>query len=325
VGTNAAALAELVPFPDYNGVKFGEFIGTSNYHSMQVTLNRQLGKNLQYFLTYTFSKALGTAAVNQSDGDQSVDPVNTKNSYGLLSYDRTHIFNLSYNYNLPKFARGSMDNWFFRGLLNGWQMSGITTFQSGRPIRLKLTGAVTGNSVLFSYFGNTVTAGGNTGQASGVAPLFLRSPFVGNSDLNGSYLDLSAIQIPAFGTNGPYQSPFYIRAPTTNNFDVTFFKNFNITETKKFQFRAGFFNIFNEAFANTDLGDINLTLDTTCNVTAPQGIPNGTGLTTNGICDPRGGFSFTSTGTSTDTVHNFGKIVNKHGHRRIEMAFKFYF
>jgi hypothetical protein len=325
VGTNAAALAELVPFPDYNGVKFGEFIGTSNYHSMQVTLNRQLGKNLQYFLTYTFSKALGTAAVNESDGDQSVDPVNTKNSYGLLSYDRTHIFNLSYNYNLPKFARGSMDNWFFRGLLNGWQMSGITTFQSGRPIRLKLTGAVTGNSVLFSYFGNTVTAGGNTGQASGVAPLFLRSPFVGNSDLNGSYLDLSAIQIPAFGTNGPYQSPFYIRAPTTNNFDVTFFKNFNITETKKFQFRAGFFNIFNEAFANTDLGDINLTLDTTCNVTAPQGIPNGTGLTTNGICDPRGGFSFTSTGTSTDTVHNFGKIVNKHGHRRIEMAFKFYF
>ena len=326
VGANAAALAQLVPFPDYNGVKFGEYIGTSNYHSMQVTLNRQLGKSLQYFMTYTFSKALGTAAVNESDGDQSVDPVNIHNSYGVLSYDRTHIFNLSYNYNLPKLARGSFDNKLTRGLLNGWQMSGITTFQSGKPIRLKFSGAITGNSVLFSYFGNTVTAGGNTGQASGVAPLIMKNPQLGNTNLNGQYLDLSAIKIPAFGTNGGYQDPFYVRSPTTNNFDVTFFKNFNITETKKFQFRAGFFNIFNEAFPNPDQADINLTLDTTCNTTAPAGIPNGTGgVTANAICDPRGGFSYTSTGTSTDTVHKFGQIVNKHGHRRIELAFKFYF
>ena len=326
VGANAAALALLVPFPDYNGVKFGEYIGVSNYHSMQATLNRQLGKSLQYFVTYTFSKALGTAAVNESDGDASVDPTNLHNSYGLLSYDRTHIFNVSYNYDLPKLARGSIDNKFTRGLLNGWQMSGITTFQSGRPIRLRFSGAITGNSVLFSYFGNTVTAGGNTGQASGVAPIFARNPTLGSTNLNGTYLDLSAIKIPAFGTNGGGQNPFYVRAPTTNNFDVTLFKNFKVTETKKLQFRAGFFNVFNEAFPNPDQGDINLVLDTTCNVTAAAGIPNGTGgLTANTMCDPRGGFSFTSTGSNTDTVHRFGTIVNKHGHRRIELALKFYF
>jgi hypothetical protein len=52
---------------------------------MQLTLNRQLGRSLQYFLTYTFSKALGTAAVNESDGDQSIDPLNGKNSYGILN------------------------------------------------------------------------------------------------------------------------------------------------------------------------------------------------------------------------------------------------
>jgi len=330
VGNNAAAMALLVPFPDYNstngGVRQGEFTGTSNYHSMQLTLNRQLGKNLQYFLTYTFSKALGTTSVSESDGDQSPDPVDTRGrSYGVLSYDRTHIFNISYNYNFPKLARGSFENSFTRGLLNGWQMSGITTIQSGRPIRLKLSGTIVGDNVLMAYFGNNARAGGNSGVATGIAPILARNPTVGSTKINGSYFDLSAIQLPAFAQNGPFQSPFYLRSPTTNNFDVTLFKNFGISESKKLQFRAGFFNLFNEAFPNPDLGDINTTLDTVCNRTVPAGVNNGTGQTTADICDPTGGFSFTTTGSNTDTVHRFGKIINKHGHRRVELALKFYF
>jgi hypothetical protein len=302
----------------------GEFIGTSNYHSMQVTLNRQLGKNLQYFLAYTFSKALGTTSINESDGDQIVDPFDTRGrSYGILSFDRTHIFNLSYNYNLPKFARGSFSNWFSDGVLNGWQLSGITTIQSGRPIKLKFTGAIVNIPTIFSYFGHNAVAGGNSGTASGIAPIILRNPQTGNTAVNGSYLDLSAIGIPAFGTTGPHQSPFYIRSPTTSNFDLTLFKNFPIGESKKIQFRVGFFNLFNEAFPNPDNNprDINLTLNTTCNRNAPAGIPNGTGgLTTDPICDPTGGFSFDAA-----TVRDFGKVINKHGHRRVELAFKFYF
>jgi hypothetical protein len=330
LGANQAGMALILPFPDYNstngGVRLGEFTGTSNYHSLQVTLNRQLSNKLQYFLTYTFSKALGTTSVNESDGDQSPDPVDTKGrSYGILSYDRTHIFNLSYNYYIPDLARGSFSNWFTNGLLNGWQWSGITTIQSGKPIRLKLSGAILGDNVLMSYFGYNARAGGNSGVATGIAPIILPNLRAGGSDINGSFLDLSAVQLPGFGQNGPFQSPFYVRGPTTSNFDVTFFKNFNITESKKLQFRTGLFNIFNQAFANPDLGDINLTLDTVCNRSAAAGINNGTGQTTAAICDPTGGFSFTTTGSSTDTIHNFGKIINKHGHRRIELAIKFYF
>ena len=330
VGSNAAAMALLLPFPDYNssngGVRLGEYNGTSNYHSMQVTLNRQLGRRLQYFVTYTFSKALGTTSTNETDGNASPDPVDTRHkSYGILSYDRTHIFNISYNYNLPDGARGSFKNWFTKGLLNGWQMSGITTVQSGKPIRVKFSGAIVGDNVLMSYFGFNAQAGGNTPSAAGIAPILTSNPQVGGNTINGSYLNLSAIQIPGFGQSGPYESPFYVRSPTTNNFDVTFFKNFNFTETKKLQFRMGFFNIFNEAFANPDLGDINLTLDTVCNRTVAAGINNGTGQTTSAMCDPTGGFSFTGPGSSTDTIDTFGKIINKHGHRRVELALKFYF
>ena len=325
----------FLPFPDWGGVKYNEYIGVSNYHSLQVTLNRQLGKSFQYFMTYTFSKALGTAAVNESDGDASVDPLNGHNTYGILSYDRTHIFNLSYNYNLPKFARGSLNNWFLRGVLDGWQMSGITTYQSGRPVRIRFGGAVTSSSARFAYLGHTVTAGGNTGQAFGIAPVLLRNPVTGNTKLGSSYLDISAVAVPAFGGNGPAQSPFYMRAPTTNNWDVTFFKNFNISESKKFQFRAGFFNVFNEAFANPDQGDIGPllggavlvnTLNTINPATGncfylPANTPNGQGTVgANNVCDPTKGYIIDPASAST-----FGKVVNKHGHRRVELAFKFYF
>src|SRR5215213_2169377 len=341
VGNNPAALAQLLPFPAYagngGGIQVQSFDGTSNYHSMQLTLNRSLGRRLQYFFTYTFSKALGTTSVNESDGDAVVDPLDTRGrSYGILPYDRTHIFNLSYNYMFPDVARGGMKNWFTKGALNGWQVSGITTLQSGRPIHVKFTGAMTGNSVLFSFFGNNAIAGGNSPTASGIAPIILRNPVTGNTGLNQGYIDPTAFAIPAFGTSGPFQAPFYIRSPMTNNFDMTLFKNFNFSETKKLQFRLGVFNIFNTAFPNPDLGDIgslnggSLALNTlnainpatgTC-FRIPVGTPTGTGTVAadSTLCDPTKGFTI-----DPNSLSQFGKIVSKHGHRRVELAFKFYF
>ena len=85
---------------------------------------------------------------------------------------------------------------------------------------------------------------------------------------------------------------YNIRTPTRMNHDLTLFKNFAIKGDQKIQFRVGFFNIFNQAFANTNIGnDINLTLDTVCNV-ASRHVPDGTGDTQN-VCDPTKGFDYT--------------------------------
>jgi hypothetical protein len=332
-GLDASVLRTFRPYDAYNSVGAFQFTGTSTYHSLQATLNHS-GKNLQYFATYTFGKALGTVATNESDGAAWADPIDTRNrSWGVLPFDRTHVFNLSYNYSLPKFAKGAFDNTVGRGLLNGWQLSGITTIQSGIPIRLRFTGDIATSGQAQAWYGSDAFNGTNAGASLGaVTPIYASNPQVGGTKLGSKAYDLSALKIPTFPNTGPSQPPFYIRTPGRSNFDISFFKNFNISESKKFQFRTGLFNVFNQAYptqintTSTNLtgSDIFLTLDTVCNSRVT--VPNGIGGTQN-PCDPLAGFRYTDgrSGDRSDTVHNFGKIVNKHGRRIVEFAFKFNF
>ena len=327
---DASVLKQFRPFSAFNSVGLYQFTGTSSYHSMQATLSHQ-GKNLQYFATYTFGKALGTVATNETDGSAWADPIDTRHrSWGVLPFDRTHIFNMSYNYSFPKLARGSFENRFTRGLLNGWQMSGITTFQSGFPIRLRFSGDISSPGAALAWYGSDAFNGTNAGASIGaVTPIYLSNPAAsgGGTGVGQKIYNLSALQIPTFPNTGPPQPPFYIRTPNRSNFDVSFFKNFNISESKKIQFRTGFFNIFNQAYptqiattGSLGASDIYLTLNTVCNrrVSNP---PNGTGGTVNGtVCDPTGGYAYTQ-----ETLNNFGKIVNKHGRRIVEFALKFNF
>lgn len=320
-------LRRFRPFDAFNSVGLYQFTGTSTYHSLQATLSHN-GKNLQYFATYTFGKALGTVATNESDGAAWADPIDTRNrSWGVLPFDRTHVFNLSYNWSVPKLARGKYSNWLTNGLFNGWQLSGITTVQSGVPIRLRFTGAIAQASQAVGWYGSDAFNGTNAGASIGaITPVYLGNPQVGGNKLGDKAFDLSKLGIPSFGNTGPSQPPFYLRTPGRSNFDISFFKNFNITEEKKIQFRTGFFNVFNQAYptqinvasTNPADSDIFLALETQCNRTLRR--PNGDGGNVADICDPTGGFSYTQ-----NTINNFGKIQNKRGRRIVEFALKFYF
>jgi hypothetical protein len=331
---DAAAINKFRPFPDLNNVRLQQYTGTSNYHSLQMTLSRQTGKNLQFFATYTFSKVLGTRGGEFAD----LDPLDVRGrSYGVLNYDRTHIFNLSYNYNLPNLSPTS--NVVGRALLNGWQMSGITTLSSGTPIVLRFTGDLPGLA-LAAFGSNSFSTDGAFSGA--IAPVFSKNPNLSGKNVGEAALDFASIGIPAFGSTGPTISPFYFRSPARQNWDISLFKNFKVAEAKELQFRFGFFNIFNHAFpkqfdnGNASNSDINLTLGTQCvrtptNLTLalPNGtvvtefnqtIPNGSGGTASGVCDPGKGFTFTDA-----TKKDFGKVTNKRGQRVIEMAVKFTF
>jgi hypothetical protein len=104
------------------------------------------------------------------------------------------------------------------------------------------------------------------------------------------------------------------------NHDVTLFKNVTMHGGGKLQFRAGFFNVFNMAYATTATAtDIDLALETTCSRRVDH-VPNGLGDYADGVCDPAGGYVFTPT-----TIENFGRINLKRGHRVIELAVKYMF
>jgi len=330
---DGGAVNRFRPFPDLSAVRYQQYTGTSNYHSLQMTLSRQAGKNLQFFATYTFSKVLGTRGGEFND----LDPLDVRGrSYGVLDYDRTHIFNLSYNYNLPNLS--PIKNAFGRGLLNGWQISGITTLTSGTPVNLRFSGDV--SNLALAALGSDAFSTANY-TPGGIAPVFTKNPTLGGKNVGERVLDLGSIGIPAFGATGPTISPFYFRTPNTQNWDISLFKNFKVTESNTLQFRFGFFNVFNQAFpkmiSNTTASnsDIYLTLDTRC-VRTPvnqtlvladgtvtqftQTFANGAGGTGQNACDPSKGFTF-----APDTISNFGKITNKRGQRVIEMAVKFTF
>ncbi len=315
VDTNRASFR---PFNALNSITVYDFQGNSTYDSLQVTLSRQTGRRLQYFLAYTLGRTKGTLG----DEYSNIDPYDPDRTYGVLTQDRTHVLNVSWNAFLPDGARGAMNNVIGRGLLNGWQLSGISSMASGIPFRLSFTGAAANETISAAYFGTADVVGPSNTRGNGLAPVYSCDPRIdGDGKPGEKLLDIGCISVPAFGENGDLIPPYNLRQPTRFNHDLTLFKNFGIRGDQKLQFRVGFFNIFNQAFATTAVNgtDINLTLDTTCNVIR-NGIPDGTGALRDNVCDPTGGFSYTP-----QTLLNFGKINLKRGRRVIELALKYYF
>jgi hypothetical protein len=310
-------LAFFRKFNALSGITNYDYRGESNYNSMQLTLSRQTGARLQYFVAYTLGRSRGTLG----DEYSTIDPYDPKRTSGVLSTDRTHVLNVSWNAFLPDGARGSMANSITRGILNGWQVSGISSLASGIPLRLSLTGAAGGRGMVAAYFGTADVVGpGLDPNNPSLAPTYTCNPVTGNTKVNTKMLDINCIAVPAFGQQGDLVPPFNVRTPTRVNHDLTVFKNFKTVGEQKLQFRAGFFNLFNQAFANTNnTADINLTLETTCNVRVAS-VPNGAGGFATDVCDPTKGFGFTQ-----QTKDNFGKINLLRGHRVIEFVLKYYF
>ena len=111
----------------------------ANYNSLQVSWQKQSGP-VTFLMNYTFGKVLGITDGQTDNGAGNgsvVDPFSIRNNYGPLAYDHTHILNASYVWNMPKFVHG---NAILGGAVNGWQLSGYTTYQSGATLQPNLGG-----------------------------------------------------------------------------------------------------------------------------------------------------------------------------------------
>jgi hypothetical protein len=271
----------------------------SNYNALQVTWNKQAGA-FTFLSNYTFGKALG---IRGESGSATGDPTVLANNYGTLPNNRTHIFNVAYVYALPTVHNA---NRFVKGLANGWQLSGITQYQSGADLQA----AVTSNFGYSAFIPAGATFMGKTlavpVQASSsnifgspditLMPSLTCDPRKGlgpNQFVNGACFSPFA----TVGKQGNYIFPT-LTGPGFWNSDLSVQKGFTFgpSENRKLEFRFSAYNFLNHPNLTFISGDpaLNLTFNNA------------------GVRQNNGGVVF---GTATNTI----------GHRIIQGMIRFSF
>jgi hypothetical protein len=207
----------LRPYKGYTAIRMRMSDSTSNYHGMQLYAAKRKG-DLLMTTSYTWSKVLTDAS---GLNDNPEDPFNRRFNYGPATFDRRHVFALTYTYTAKMFARM---HGFAKAVLDGYELSGITRFQSGAY----LTATATGNSAL-----------GNRRADCLGDPLFAN----GERGPNGWANPASFAAAPDFrrGTCGVGT----IEGPGAQSWDFSLRRNFGLTERFKLRFQADIFNAFN--------------------------------------------------------------------------------
>jgi hypothetical protein len=290
----------------------------ANYNGLQASWARQKGR-VNFNLNYTWSKALGTQGQGGGAGSGlQVDSTGTRNNYGVLGTDRSHVVNMSYTVQTGNPIKG---NKILAGAANGWNLSGITTWQSGGDLQ-----ELSSSNFGLTFIGNNFTNPNNSGsQATGgisnanwigtgsvqLQPTVTCNP---TSGLHAhQYVNMSCFGVSAPGTNGQYQFP-YIHGPAYFNSDLAVFKTFKITERQNLEFRASAFNFLNhplDSFLNN--GDLKLQFNQTS--TTP-----GTYTFQNTTTAPAAGVS--TLGNSTTYP---GYASTRFGRRVMELSMKYSF
>ncbi len=216
-GPNLNANA-LRPFKGFTAIRMRLSDSTSNYHGMQLYAAKRKG-DLLMTTSYTWSKVLTDAS---GFNDNPEDPFNKKFNYGPATFDRRHVFAVTYTYTVKMFSR---TQGFVRAILDGYEVSGITRFQSG-PY---LTATATGNSI----FGNR--------RADCISPdaLFPNGERGPNNWANRAAF--AAAPDTRRGTCGVGT----IEGPGAQTWDFSLRRRFALTEKFKLQFQADIFNAFN--------------------------------------------------------------------------------
>jgi hypothetical protein len=281
VDPNSLTANNFRPMPGYSDLGLATNNLYANYNAFQVTWVRTKGR-YTINMNYAFGKAMGIVS-------STLDQFNLANDYGVQSANRTQIFNAAYSFELGNPIQHMK---LLEGVVNGWQISGITQLESGPNLSaiqsenfdMNLNGAtVPGTSYIIS---NASLLGTTDIQLN---PILTCNPASGLGP--HQYINPKCFTFPtAIGQNGPSVMPA-IYGPAFFNSDLGMFKNFNIKESKKLQFRFNAYNFLNHPLWSFNGSNLNLGFN-----------PNGT------ISTPL-----------------FGTVTEKQGHRVVQAAVKFYF
>lgn len=255
-------------FQSYGDININTHGSYANFNSLQATLQKNAGP-LTFVANYTWEKVMGIRdnySGNGPSAGNTVYPFNISDNYGVLAFNHTHILNSGFVWSMPSPVHG-----FLGGIVNGWQLMGTTTFQTGAPIQPNTNGTLNASygNIVYSGCGDTTlgqpicttTIDGHTLPLSGNSFAPSTSTYLGsNATLlalvpqlvcdpgknlkSGQYFNPSCFAPPATGTNGTLVWP-NIHGPAFFDADLTLAKNFRITENQKVQFKVSAFNFLN--------------------------------------------------------------------------------
>ncbi len=205
----------------------------SNYNGLWITYDKRLSHGLQFLASYDFSKSIDDNSLN-SQVTILQNSYDVGSNRGLSDFDVRHRFVISGFYQLPLHKTR---------LLNGWQLGLVTQVQTGNPL-------------------NVITAitkfTGTTGLGA------LRPDLVGRVSSTGRpgewFSNVNAFAVPCTNPADPTTCHFgdlgrnSMTGPGFLNTDFSIVKDTKLTERMNLQFRAEFFDIFNQAnFGNPNL------------------------------------------------------------------------
>jgi outer membrane receptor protein involved in Fe transport len=202
----------------------------SFYNALQVSAEKRLSRGIAFTLAYTWSRSIDYTSNNGGLGN----PIFLEFNKGPADFDRTHGLSISHTFELP-FGRGRkyLSSGPAAVILGGWQISGIFQAYSGRPFSVTMSNAQL-----------------NGGPGNSQRPDQLRNPSItGDVGPGTTWFDISAFAAPLpgrYGTAGRNT----LRGPGLVNYDFSVFKNFQITENKRIEFRTEFYNLTNTPHFN---------------------------------------------------------------------------
>jgi hypothetical protein len=236
-----------LPYPNFNGFYINsDFHGYSHYNAANVKFEHRAG-DMAVTAVFTWARSLDDKSAAAGVGATGAgfqgfeDNHNPSLDYGPSDFDVDHRFVASYVYQLP-FGRGKK----FAGGINraenlaigGWEVSGITTFQTGFPYTIQATDIQSLNDSQFPH-ANYVPG---CKIHSGLTQKFQR-------------LNAACFTQPALGEYGNIGRNT-LRQPGINNFDMGFGKTFDIWERLRFSLKMDAFNIFNHHQYAGDVGGL---------------------------------------------------------------------
>ena len=247
-GSDTQLLNSIRPYKGYDAINSQITQYSSNYNGLQVALQKRIRTNSLLNLNYTWSKAM-TNAFNDTSPAQNTYDLSAE--YGPARYDRTHIFNANFVYQLPFFqSQGG----FVGHVLGGWELSGIANVYTGLPFTV--TGVLNDPAGQGVLDGNSAVSGrpdivGDPNHASVAS-----GPIHNNDGINpwfntAAYAQVCTADGCPTGARPGSSRPGSVRGPGLWRADLSGFKNVKFNDRMNLQFRAEAFNVFNHTNPDT--------------------------------------------------------------------------